>query len=84
MRREAGGPLKAARCPEMAHGLRMPAILRRLNTPQGGRRQTQSVPGKHERLNRQQQRLDAQQHGVHQPDGIDRMQREASQRTRIL
>jgi hypothetical protein len=30
-----------------------------------------SVPAEYEGLDRQHQRLDAQDHGVHEPDGVD-------------
>ena len=40
------------------------------------------VSGKHEGLDRKHQRLDAQDHGVHNPDGVDRVEDEAPQRSR--
>ena len=43
-----------------------------------------SVPGKHQGLDRQQQRLDAQDHGVNERHGVDHVQREPSARADVL
>jgi hypothetical protein len=41
------------------------------------------VAAQHQRLDRQQQRLYPQQHGMHQPNGIDGMQPEAFRRAEL-
>ena len=42
------------------------------------------MPAEHESLDRKHQRLDAQDHGMHEPDGIDRMENETPRGADVL